>query len=124
LDEVKKLKEEKRNYENQELESSQDLELEEISTTISCHALDDISTPQTYISSTPVDLQKVIKNHSKVFGEMLKGLPHAQDHDHVIHLQPGSVHPVFHVSFFKKIIVTRSQSKLFYQRLMEKGKSY
>jgi hypothetical protein len=50
------------------------------------------------------DLQKVINNHSKVFGEMPKGLPPAQDHAHAIHLQPGSVHPVFHVSFLKKII--------------------
>jgi hypothetical protein len=30
---------------------------------------------QTYISSTPMDLQMVINNHSKVFGEMLKGIP-------------------------------------------------
>jgi hypothetical protein len=30
---------------------------------------------QTFISSTPVDLQIVINKHSKVFGEMLKGLP-------------------------------------------------
>jgi hypothetical protein len=42
-----------------------------------------------------------------------------------LELPPSShVHPVFHVSFLKKVIETRSQSKLFYQRLMKKGKSY
>ena len=41
---------------------------------------------QTYISPTPSDLQIVINNHSKVFGEMPKGLSHVQYHDHVIHL--------------------------------------
>jgi hypothetical protein len=48
---------------------------------------------QTSISSTPLDLQIVINNHSKVFGEMLEGLPPAQGHDHAIHLQLGSVPP-------------------------------
>jgi hypothetical protein len=42
-----------------------------------------------------------------------------------LELPPSSrVHPVFHVSCLKKVIETRSQSKLFYQRLMKKGKSY
>jgi hypothetical protein len=48
---------------------------------------------QTSISSTPMDLQKVINNNSKIFGEMPKGIPLARDHDHVIHLQSGSVPP-------------------------------
>jgi hypothetical protein len=48
---------------------------------------------QTYISSTPLDLQIVINNHSKVFREMPKGLPPSWDHNHVIHLQQGSVPP-------------------------------
>ena len=51
-----------------------------------------------------MDLQKVINNHSKVFGEMPKGLPPTRDHDHDIHLQPRSVYPIFHVSCLKKII--------------------
>jgi hypothetical protein len=41
---------------------------------------------QTSIASTPMDLQKFIKNHSKVFGDIPKGLPPTQYHDHVIHL--------------------------------------
>ena len=48
---------------------------------------------------TLVDLQKVIDNHSKVFGEIPKGLPPTQDHSHVIHLRLGSVHTIFHVYF-------------------------
>jgi hypothetical protein len=59
---------------------------------------------QTSIASTLMDLQIVINNHSKVFGEMNKGLPPTKDHAHVINLGQGSVHPDFHVSCLKKII--------------------
>jgi hypothetical protein len=59
---------------------------------------------QIYIASTPTDLQKVINNHSKVFGDIPKALPPTQDHAHAIHLKPESVHPIFHVSFLRKII--------------------
>eukprot|EP00253_Pinus_taeda_P021511 PITA_21511 len=38
------------------------------------------------------DLQNVLDNHSKVF-ETPKGLPPMHDHDHAIHLIPGSVRP-------------------------------
>ena len=48
---------------------------------------------QTFISPSTSYLQIVINNHSKVLVEMPKGLPHARDHDHAIHLQPGSVPP-------------------------------
>ena len=41
-------------------------------------------------SSISPDLQKVLDNHSKVFWTP-KGLPPIRDHDHVIHLIPGSV---------------------------------
>jgi hypothetical protein len=59
---------------------------------------------QTSISSAPpMDLQKVTKNHSKVFEKMHKGLPHAQDHAHAIHKQQGRVHLVFHVYCLNKI---------------------
>eukprot|EP00253_Pinus_taeda_P028276 PITA_28276 len=43
-------------------------------------------------SSISPDLQKVLENHSKVF-ETPKNLPPICDHDHAIHLIPGSVHP-------------------------------
>jgi hypothetical protein len=42
---------------------------------------------QTSRPSILMDLQKVIDNHSKVFGEMPKALPVALYHDHAIHLQ-------------------------------------
>ena len=45
---------------------------------------------QTSKSTILLDLQKVIDNHSKVF-ETPKGLPPIRDHDHAIHLIPGSV---------------------------------
>jgi len=43
-------------------------------------------------SSISPDLQKLLDNHSKVF-ETHKGLPPIHDHDHAIHLIPGSVPP-------------------------------
>ena len=43
-------------------------------------------------SSISPDLQKVLDNHSKVF-ETPKGLPPIHDHDHDIHLIPGSSPP-------------------------------
>ena len=48
---------------------------------------------QTSKSSIPVDLQRVIENHFEVFADIPKGLPPARDHDHTIHLHPGSVPP-------------------------------
>ena len=48
----------------------------------------DVSTLESSISP---DIQKVLDNHSKVF-ENPKGLPPIFDHDHAIHLIPGSVH--------------------------------
>eukprot|EP00253_Pinus_taeda_P020026 PITA_20026 len=49
----------------------------------------DVSTSKSSISP---DLQKVLDNHSKVV-ETPKGLPPIFDHDHAIHLIPGSVPP-------------------------------
>ena len=43
-------------------------------------------------SSISLDLQKVLDNHSKVF-ETPKGFPPIRDHDHAIHVIPGSVPP-------------------------------
>ena len=49
----------------------------------------DVSTLESSISP---DLQKVLDNHSKVF-ETPNGIPPIRDHDHAIHLIPGSVPP-------------------------------
>ena len=50
----------------------------------------EMHTPQSAISPY---LQKVIDKHSKVFEDIPKGLPPIRDHDHAIHLIPGSVPP-------------------------------
>ena len=44
-------------------------------------------------SSISLDLQKVIDKHSKAFEDIPKGLPPPRNHDHAIHLIPGSVPP-------------------------------
>jgi hypothetical protein len=38
-----------------------------------------------------MDLQKVIDNHSKEFGEIPRGLPTTQDHDHDIYLNSPNI---------------------------------
>jgi hypothetical protein len=48
---------------------------------------------QTSKPSIPLDLQGIIDKHSKVFEDIPKGLPPTCDHDHDIHLIPGSVLP-------------------------------
>jgi hypothetical protein len=48
---------------------------------------------QTYKPSIPLDLQGIIDKNSKVFEDIPKGLPPTRNHDHDIHLIPGSVPP-------------------------------
>jgi hypothetical protein len=48
---------------------------------------------QTSKPSIPQDLQEIIDNHSKVFEYIPKGIPPTRNHDHEIHLIPGSVPP-------------------------------
>jgi hypothetical protein len=48
---------------------------------------------QTSKPSIPLDLQWIIDKNSKVFDYIPKGLPPTRNHDHVIHLIPGSVPP-------------------------------
>jgi hypothetical protein len=48
---------------------------------------------QTSKPSIPLDLQGIIDKHSKVFEDIPKGLSPTRNHDHAIHLIPGSVHP-------------------------------
>ena len=48
---------------------------------------------QTSIAPALPYLQTIINNNSKVFGEIPKVIPLAQDHDHAICLQPRSVPP-------------------------------
>ena len=46
---------------------------------------------QTSKPSIPLDLQKVIDNHSKVFAYISKGIPPTQECDHAIHLIPWNL---------------------------------
>ena len=48
----------------------------------------DVQTSKSFISP---NLQRVIDKHSKVFEDILKGIPPPWDHDHAIHLILGSV---------------------------------
>jgi hypothetical protein len=48
---------------------------------------------QTYKTSIPLYLQGIIDKHSKVFEDITRGLPPTNNHDHDIHLIPGSVPP-------------------------------
>jgi hypothetical protein len=48
---------------------------------------------QTSKPSIPQDLQGIIDKNSKVFEYIMKGLPPTRNHDHEIHLIPGSVPP-------------------------------
>jgi len=43
----------------------------------------DVQTSKPYL---PLELQRVIDNHSQVFAYILKGLTPTRDHDHVIHI--------------------------------------
>jgi hypothetical protein len=46
-----------------------------------------VQTSKPYI---PLDLQGIIDKHYKVFEDIPKGLPPTRNHDHAIHLIPGS----------------------------------
>jgi hypothetical protein len=48
---------------------------------------------QTSKPSIPLYLQGIIDKHSKVFEDIPIGIPPTHDHDHAIHLIPGSVPP-------------------------------
>jgi hypothetical protein len=48
---------------------------------------------QTSKPSIPLDIQGIIDKCSKVFEDIPKGIPPTRNHDHYIHLIPGSVPP-------------------------------
>ena len=65
-------------------------------------------------SSISADLQKVLDNHSKVF-DTPKGIPPIRDHDHAIHLIPGSVPPnirPYRHPYFQKSEIERMIAKI------------
>ena len=75
----------------------------------------DVSTSKSSISP---DLQKVLDNHSKVF-ETPRGLPPMRDHDHTIHLIPGSVPP--NIRPYRYPYVQKSEIERMVAEMLEAG---
>ena len=75
----------------------------------------DVSTTESSIS---LDLQLVLDNHSKVF-ETPKGLPPIRDHDHAIHLIPGSVPP--NIRPYRYPYVQKSEIERMVAEMLEAG---
>ena len=69
-------------------------------------------------SSISADLQQVLDNHSNVF-ETPKGLPPIRDHDHDIHLIPGSVPPK--IKPYKYPSVQKSEIERMIAEMLEAG---
>ncbi|MBO1694873.1 RNA-directed DNA polymerase [Bacteroides uniformis] len=69
-------------------------------------------------SSISADLQQVLDNHSKVF-ETPKGLPPIRDHDHAIHLIPGSVPP--NIRPYRYPYVQKSEIERMIAKMLEAG---
>ena len=69
-------------------------------------------------SSISPDLQKVLDNHSKVF-ETPKGIPPIRDHDHTIHLTPGSVPP--NIRPYRYAYVQKSEIECTIPEMLEVG---
>ena len=70
--------------------------------------------------------QKVLENHSKVF-ETPKGLPHIRDHDHAIHLIPGSVPPniePYRYHYIQKSKIERMIAEILEAGIIQPSQSY
>jgi len=75
----------------------------------------DVSTSKSSISP---NLQKVLENHSNVF-ETSKGLPPIHDHDHAIHLIPGSVPP--NIKLYRYPYAQKSEIEHIVVEMLEAG---
>jgi len=69
-------------------------------------------------SSISLDLQKVLDNHSKIF-ETPKGLLPICDHDHAIHLIPGSIPP--NIRPYRYPCAQRSEIECMVAKMIEVG---
>ena len=70
-------------------------------------------------SSISPDLQKVIDKHSKAFEDIPKCIPPKRDHDHVIHLIPGSVPP--NIRHFRYPHGQKSEIECMVEEMLEAG---
>jgi hypothetical protein len=76
----------------------------------------DVQTSKTYI---PQDLQGIIDKNSKVFEDIPKGLPPTRNHDHEIHLIPGSVPP--NIRPYRYPYAQKSEIERMVEEMLEAG---
>jgi hypothetical protein len=69
--------------------------------------------------SIPLDLQGIIDKHSKVFKDIPRGLPPTRNHDHAIHLIPGSVPP--NIRPYRYPYAQKSEIKRMVEEMLEVG---
>jgi hypothetical protein len=74
---------------------------------------------QTSKPSIPLDLQGIIDKHSKVFEDIPKGLPPTRNHDHAIHLIPGSVPP--NIRPYRYPYAQKSEIERMVEEMLEAG---
>jgi hypothetical protein len=74
---------------------------------------------QTSKTSIPLDLQGIIDKNSKVFKDIPIGLPPTHDHDHDIHLIPGSVPP--NIRPYRYRYVQKSEIERMVEEMLEVG---
>jgi hypothetical protein len=74
---------------------------------------------QTSKPSISLDLQGIIDKHSKVFEDIPKGLPPTQNHDHDIHLIPGSVPP--NIRPYRYPYAQKSEIERMVEEMLEAG---
>jgi hypothetical protein len=74
---------------------------------------------QTSKLSIPQDLQRIIDKHSKVFEDIPKGLPPTRNHDHEIHLIPGSVPP--NIRPYRYPYAQKSEIERMVEEMLEAG---
>ena len=72
---------------------------------------------QTSKQSIPLDLQGIIDKHSKVFEDILRGPPPTHDHDHAIHLIPGSSPP--NIRPYKYPYAQKSEIEHMFEEMLE-----
>jgi hypothetical protein len=74
---------------------------------------------QTSKPSIPQDFQGIIDKHSKVFEDILKGLPPTRNHDHEIHLSLGSIPP--NIKPYRYPYAQKSEIERMVEEMLEAG---
>jgi hypothetical protein len=69
--------------------------------------------------SIPLDLEEIIDKHSKVFEDIPRGIPPTRNHDHSIHLTPGSIPP--NISPYRYPYAQKSEIECMVEEMLEDG---